>query len=451
MTQIRRNIESVLHSWMTSENRKPLLLRGARQIGKTWLMRSFGRANFEHVAEFNFDHVPELASVFEKSKDVERILKELSLYTKAPVVAGKTLIIFDEIQECEAALNSLKYFCEDAPEYHVIAAGSLLGMAVRAKRMKVPVGKVQVLRMYPISFSEYLQTADASTWNYVRDHLRSVEPLPEIVLSRLQLEYKRYMVCGGMPEAAAAMLQCDSQQKIDDVLQSILDLYEMDFAKYATPVQTTRISSLWKSLPSQLAKQNKKFVYNVVKQGARARDYEDALIWLEESGLVYRVYDVSKPAMPLSAYKDLSAFKLYACDGGLLRQLAKLPAEIVMDGNSNYLEFRGAMAENMVLLSCLHQFDDVPYYWTSGNTAEIDFVVQHKTDIVPVEVKSEQGVHSRSLSVYREKFTPSVSIRFSMRNLQSDGSLVNCPLPLADWIWTLLEQQGGETTSQILP
>lgn len=311
------------------------------------------------------------------SKEPARIIKELSLYSEVPLVAGKTLLIFDEIQECEEALNSLKYFCEDAPEWHIIAAGSLLGVAVKRRRMTVPVGKVQIMRMYPITFKEYLRASDKQTFDFV-EQIERPEKLPLIILDKLKSEYRRYMVSGGMPEAAVCMIENQGMQAVDDVLQGILDLYELDFAKYAEPREIPRIHAIWHSLPSQLAKESRKFIYKVVKKGARSRDYEDALLWLEDAGMIYRVNSVSKPGMPLSAYEEPDIFKVYASDCGLLRRLAGLPGSIVVDPTANYTEFKGAMAENAVLQSLLPSCGFKPYYWSSEGKAEIEFLLQHE-------------------------------------------------------------------------
>ena len=435
--KIRRDIIDRLRRWKNSENRKPILLKGARQTGKTWIMQEFGKECFEYVAEFNFDKVEELASVFEKTKDVSRILKELTLYTEAPIEPGKTLLIFDEIQMCEGALNSLKYFCEDAPQYHIIAAGSLLGVAIRQKKMAVPVGKVQILRMFPIAFKEFLGASDERLCQYI-DGLDSLEALPEIILSRLELEYKRYLICGGMPEAVTALLSNKGMQAVEDTLQNILDLYTLDFSKYASPIDIPRINSLWSSLPSQLAKENRKFLYRIVRTGARAREYEDALLWLEEAGLIYRVFNVAKPGLPLSAYQELSVFKAYACDCGLLRRLAKLSPEVILSGNSGYTEFKGALTENAILQSLVPQSDVMPYYWSSENRAEVDFILQFPTYVVPVEVKSDTRISGKSLSVYANKFAPPCRIRFSMNNLKENDGLLSCPVPLADWIYKIV-------------
>ncbi len=431
--KVRREIIEKLKRWKDSENRKPLLLKGARQTGKSWIMEEFGRTCFEYVAIFNFDKVEELASVFSATKDINRILKDLALYTEVPLVPGKTLLVFDEIQMCEGALNSLKYFCEDAPQYHVIAAGSLLGVAVRKKNMAVPVGKVHTLRMYPITFREFLREADPHTFHYVASMSTPV-PLPEIILNKLILEYRRYQVCGGMPEAVVALLNNEGMQAVEDILQSILDMYTLDFSKYATSTEIPRIKALWDSLPSQLAKENRKFLYRIVREGARAREYEDALLWLEEAGLIYRIFNVSKPGMPLSAYRDLSAFKIYACDCGLLRRLARLSPEVVLSGNVGYTEFKGALTENSVLQALIPHHDDIPYYWSSDNRAEVDFLVQRSLDVVPVEVKADTRISGKSLSVYTDKYAPNLRIRFSMNNLKLNDGLLSCPTPLADWL-----------------
>lgn len=370
--RIERDIISTFKQWKDDPQRKPILLKGARQIGKTWVMETFGKENFDYCVKFDFDRQPELKSVFQLTKSPERLLKELTPYSEVPIVAGKTLIIFDEVQECEEALNSLKYFCEDAPQYHIIAAGSLLGVAVKRRRMTVPVGKVKVVRMFPLTFKEFLHASDPSTYDYVCN-IDSISHLPEIILNKLRSEYRRYQVSGGMPEAVVALLSNKGTSAVEETLQDILDLYEMDFSKYAEPREIPRIHAIWHSLPTQLSKENRKFIYKVIKSGARSKDYEDALMWLEDAGMIYRVYNISKPGMPLAAYEETDAFKVYACDCGLLRRLAHLPATIVTDPIANYTEFKGAMAENAVLQSLLPLTDNqTPCYWTSDGKAEVD-------------------------------------------------------------------------------
>lgn len=431
--KIQRQIISRFKDWKDSVKRKPILLKGARQIGKTWAMEQFGAECFEHTAKFDFDRQPELRQAFTVSKEPARIIKELTLYSDVPLIEGKTLLIFDEIQECEEALNSLKYFCEDAPGWHIVAAGSLLGVAVKKRKMTVPVGKVDIIRMYPISFKEYLQASDPATYRYV-EGIETPQHLPEVVLNKLKTEYRRYMVCGGMPEAVVAMLESQGLQAIDSILQNILDLYELDFAKYAEPREIPRIHAIWHSLPSQLSKENRKFIYRVVKTGARSKDYEDALLWLEDAGMIYRINSVSKPGMPLAAYEEPEAFKVYACDCGLLRRLARMPGTIVTDAAANYTEFKGAMAENAILLSLLSVCrGELPYYWSSEGKAELEFVVQHGEEIIPIEVKAENCVSGRSIVVYNEKYHPLNRIRYSFLNLQQNCGLLSCPAPLAEW------------------
>lgn len=432
--EIKRSIIEELKAWKDAPKRKPLLLQGARQIGKTWVMETFGRECFEYYVKFDFDRQPELISLFQTTKSPDRLLKELSLYCESPILPGKTLIIFDEIQECEEALNSLKYFCEDAPEYHVIAAGSLLGVAVRKRRMTVPVGKIRVLRMFPISFREFLFVSDPSTYAYV-DSLTEMVHLPEIVLNKLKAEYRRYQVCGGMPEAAVAMLEGQGMAEIEMILQNILDLYELDFAKYAEPREIPRIRSVWHSLPAQLSKENRKFIYRVIKTGARSKDYEDALLWLVDAGMIHIVYNISKPSIPISAYEERDVFKVYACDCGLLRRLAKLPATVVLTPTANYTEFKGAMAENAALQALMPQLDDqMPYYWSSQGRAEVEFVIQRGERIIPIEVKADENIHGRSIVVYNEKYAPQLRIRYSLLNLQFNAGLLSAPSPLIGWL-----------------
>ncbi len=437
--RIERDIISALKQWKDAPGRKPILLKGARQIGKTWAMETFGKESFEYLAKFDFDRQPELKSVFQITKSPERLVKELSLYCEQPIIAGKTLIVFDEIQECEEALNSLKYFCEEAPQYHVIAAGSLLGVAVKKRRMTVPVGKVKVMRMYPVTYKEFLRASDPKTYDHI-EALDGIYHLPEIILNKLRSEYRRYMVSGGMPEAVVALLDNKGIAEVESTLQDILDLYELDFAKYAEPREIPRIHSIWHSLPAQLSKENRKFIYKVIKNGARSKDYEDALMWLEDAGMIYRVYNISKPGLPLSAYQETDAFKVYACDCGLLRRLARLPASVITDSIANYTEFKGAIAENVALQSILPLMDSqMPCYWSSAATAEVEFVLQWKEQVIPVEVKAEQNISGNSLSVYNNKYNPRLRLRFSMLNLQYNAGLLSCPAPLVGWIDKLIE------------
>ncbi len=434
--RIERDIMKDLLRWKQRPDHKPLIIRGARQIGKTWVMRRFGEKYFDHVAYFNFDSSEELCREFENTKDPKRLIDILRLYTDCPIEPGRTLMIFDEIQQSNKALNSLKYFCEEAPDYHILAAGSLLGVSL-SKGDSFPVGKVDFLRMYPVTFKEFLNADDPQMYEYV-ESLSEIAPLPEIVMNRLAESYRRYQTCGGMPAAVVAMLGKRGIKEIEEIQTSILTAYALDFAKHAPGKDIPRVSAIWNSIPSQLAKENRKFVYKLVKDGARGREYEDALLWLEHAGMIYRVFCSSKPHLPLSAYDDLSAFKVYLCDCGLLRRMAQLPAEMLWTENPLYVEFKGAMAENMVLQSLVPQFEVMPRYWTSEATAEVDFLLQNETSIIPVEVKSGTRLGGKSLALYINRFGVSTALRFSMNNLKRDGAILNIPLPLADWTARLL-------------
>lgn len=432
--KIERDIINLFKAWKEAPDRKPILLKGARQIGKTWAMESFGKECFKYCVKFDFDRQPELKSLFEITKDPKRLIKELTLYCEQPIIAGETLVIFDEIQECEEAFNSLKYFCDEAPQYHIIAAGSLLGVAVKKRRMTVPVGKVRIINMFPVTFKEFLRASDVRTYEYINS-LDEIRHLPEIIMNKLRTEYRRYQVSGGMPEAIVSLLEDKGVGEVESTLQGILDLYELDFAKYAEPREIPRIHTVWHSLPAQLSKENRKFVWKVIKTGARSKDYEDALLWLEDAGMIHRIFSASKPGMPLSAYEETDAFKVYACDCGLLRRLAHLPATVVTDPIANYTEFKGAMAENAVLQSIMPLLDDQkPYYWTSSGTAEVEFVIQWDDEIIPVEVKAENNISGNSLAVYTKKYSPRYRMRFSMLNFQYNGGMLSSPAPLVGWM-----------------
>jgi hypothetical protein len=293
-------------------------------------METFGKEYFKYCVKFDFDRHPELKSVFQVSKDPQRLIKELTLYCDQPIIAGETLMIFDEIQECEEALNSLKYFREEAPQYHIIAAGSLLGVAVKKRKMTVPVGNVKIIDMFPVTFREFLRASDVRTYEYV-DSLDEIRHLPEIIMNKLRTEYRRYQVSGGMPEAIVALLEDKGIGEVESALQDILDLYELDFAKYAEPREIPRIHAIWHSLPAQLSKENRKFIYKVIKTGARSKDYEDALMWLEDAGMIYRIFSISKPGMPLSAYEACSAVWL-TC----LQPLSQTPSPTIRSSREQW-------------------------------------------------------------------------------------------------------------------
>ncbi len=426
-----RDIISKLLLWKDSKARKPLIIQGARQIGKTWVMKEFGHKHYRHTAYFNFDASNELIAEFEKTKEPSRLIKILQAYTPEPIVPDETLIIFDEIQQCNRALNSLKYFCEDAPQYHVMAAGSLLGVSLNHGD-SFPVGKVDFVKMYPLSFREFLQ-ADNPMICRALDECDDFTQLPATIINQCRESYIRYSICGGLPRPAVDMLEQAGLETVEKDQRDILTAYALDFAKHAPGVEIPRITNVWNSIPSQLARENRKFVYKLVKPGARAREYEDALLWLQQAGLIYKVLCCSKPGIPLSAYDDLSAFKIYLFDTALLRVLAQIPAEIFTNPNPMFAEFKGAMAENAVLQSLIMQFDVMPRYWVSSGTAEVDFLVQSSLDIVPVEVKSGTNTSGRSLSVYIGKYEPSRAIVYSDTPTVRIDKIIHIPIFLADW------------------
>ena len=429
--KIERNILQQLEAWKLRKHRKPLVLQGARQIGKTWAMQTFGERYFEHVAYFSFERNDELFQLFESTKDPKRLLGQLATHTSAAIEPQTTLIIFDEIQECNKALNSLKYFCEETPEYAIVAAGSLLGVSM-TKGDSFPVGKVDFLPMYPLTFKEFLAADAPELYNYA-EKMTGLEEIPLIIFNQLTESFRRYQVTGGMPEAAADFLDNKGMERVEDVLQNILNAYALDFSKHAESKDIPKITEVWKSIPSQLSRENRKFLYKLVKPGARAREYEDALLWLQHAGLLHRIFANTKPALPISAYDDLSAFKIYLSDIGLLRKLAKLPPEIILNNSPLYIEFKGAMTENYVLQSLVTQFEVTPRYWTSEGKAEVDFILQNGLEIIPIEVKSANSIAGKSLHIYNEKYAPKLRIRYSFNNLKKDGNLLNIPVFLADW------------------
>ena len=426
----KRNLSDNLLSWKNSPERKPLLLMGMRQVGKTLLLKEFGKSAFANTAYFNFEEQEGLKQFFMNTKDVKRIIDNLALLHGSAITPADTLIIFDEIQECNQALNTLKYFCENAPEYTVACAGSLLGITL-GREVSFPVGKVEFMDLHPLSFTEFLDGTDAALARYLRQ-IEIPEPIPDIFYDRLLEKFTSYFISGGMPEPAKTLVTGKNIDAVQKKLQDILNAYSLDFSKHAPSKDIAKIGYVWNSISAQLAKENKKFLYQVVKPGVRAREYEDALLWLIQSGLALRINRCTKPNLPLTAYDDLSAFKLYLPDVGLLRSHAKLDPILFGNGNQLFTEFKGALAENYVLQSLLPQFNVLPRYWTSEGKAEVDFLLQYQNQIIPVEVKAGDNIRGKSLAVYHQKYQPTVRIRFSLRNLSFDGGLLNIPLFLAD-------------------
>ncbi len=405
------------------------MLLGARQVGKTWLLEEFGKSFPDGFVKINFEKQPEYHQFFKSTKDVKRIIQNISIAAGRPITKD-TLIIFDEIQECGEALNSLKYFCEDAPEYCVASAGSLLGLMLSKG---FPVGKVDFLHLGPMSFEEFLcANGDANLVQYMRS-IDAVENVPDIFAGPLTEKLKMYFVVGGMPEAVKVWTEEGDIGEVDRIQSEILEAYEYDFAKYADKTDVPKIRLIWRSLPSQLARENKKFLYSAVKTGARAREYENALNWLVNANTVSKISRISKPGIPLSAYEDLDAFKIFMVDVGLLRKHSSLPASAFTEENRLFEEFKGALSENYVLESLKNIRGAGIYYW-SETPYEVDFVIQLQDEIIPVEVKAGKNIKAASIKNYANEYSSrtKLCVRLSMRNLSYDGNILNVPLYLAD-------------------
>ena len=431
MIGLKRFILEELIKWKESKYRKPLILKGARQIGKTYILQQFGKENYEGVAYFNFDHDEDLYNLFNNTKDPKRILEQLSFIYGKAIIPGKTLIIFDEIQECPNALNSLKYFQEEANEYHIVCAGSLLG--IRLSHTSFPVGKVEFLNMYPMTFSEFLIADNCNNLVEYMKSIRSVENIPDIFFNQLEEKLKAYFIIGGMPEVVKLWVNEKNIELVNNVQEDILKAYESDFSKHTNNSEANKISLIWNNIPSQLAKENKKFLYQTIKEGARAREYETALNWLNDANLIYKIYNVTKPDFPLKAYNDLSSFKIYISDVGLLRRMANLDSRIVVEGDKLFEEFKGAFTENYVLNMLTTTLDNVPNYYTFDRH-EIDFIIQYKNEIIPIEVKSNRTTNNISLTRYNEKNSNKIAIRFSMNNLAKNDKVLNIPLFLIEYM-----------------
>lgn len=427
----QRSILSNLKDWKSNKNRKPLLLHGARQTGKTWILKEFGKVCFDDMAYFSLDKEDGVSEIFQTTKDPKRIIQQLSFLHGREIVAGTSLLILDEIQECPDALKSLKYFCEEMPEIAVACAGSLLGVYLNHANQSFPVGKVDHIYMYPLTFSEFLQQKDLAMYNYYIQ-VEDTEPLPQIFFDKLYESYIAFCVCGGMPEAAGNMIGKTDIKGAENILGNILQDYSHDFVKHTTPALANKIDYVWQSLPSQLARENRKFLYQLVRPGARAREYEDAITWLEHAGLVYRVNACKRPALPIKAYDDLSAFKVYCADIGVLRILSEMPSSVFLSPTPGFKEFKGAFAENYVLQSLKALYGGSFRYWASGNKAEVEFLLVHDNIIIPVEVKADRNITGKSLIEYGKAFSPKLRIRYSLRNLKLDGNLLNIPIFMTD-------------------
>ena len=425
-TEMNREATSELIKWKHSGNRKPLLIRGARQVGKTWLMKAFGSAEYTQYAYVNFESSPHLKNIFTDDFDIKRILTALQIETGINIDPKNTLIILDEIQEAVGALTSLKYFHENTPQYHVISAGSLLGVALNRPN-SFPVGKVEFLDLHPLSFTEFL---DALGEKPLLDLLKSDDwqLIKNFRLKYIQL-LKQYYYVGGMPEAVSSFIKRNDFNEVRNIQKGILASYEQDFSKHAPNEIVPRIRMLWNSIPAQLAKENKKFIYGAIKPGARSKDYELAMSWLIDCGLIHKIMRASKPAIPLKAYEDLSAFKLFMVDIGLLGAMAEIDVKTLLDGNKLFEEFKGALTEQFVLQQLVTRKELTTYYWSAENsTAELDFLVQFAGSIIPIEVKAEENLRAKSLKTFCQKYKPSFAIRASMSDFRKEDWLTNLPL-----------------------
>lgn len=426
---MQRKALAQLLDWKKSPRRKPLILKGARQVGKTWLMKEFGRLNYEKAFYFSFEREEELFHIFEKNKDPLRIIDQLGTIYNDKIEPEKHLIIFDEIQECPKALNSLKYFNEEANEFHIIAAGSLLGTLL-AESMSYPVGKVNLLDIYPMDFEEFLEAVEPSLLKYIEQ--TSPDEIIEIQHTKLIEHYHNYLIIGGMPECVSCWVNEKNSGIVAEIQKELINLYENDFAKHNKKVNAARILLVFRSLVSQLSKENEKFIYGCVKQGARAREFEESIEWLVSSGIVLRVYDVIKPEHPLKAFEDFSSFKLFFFDVGLLKYAAGVSnKDIILDTG---FQFKGALTENYVLQQLIPQFDVKPHYYSPSQNYEIDFLLQNESDIIPVECKAGKNTVSASFKRYRNEQNPNFSIRFSELPYKKQEDIINVPLYLAGQI-----------------
>ena len=418
-------IEKLL-KWKQSKRSKPLIIEGARQVGKTWLIKEFGRQAYADTVYINFDSNSRMAELFASDLDTERLIMGLELYVGHKIDPEQSLLIFDEVQEVPRALASLKYFYENAPQYHIVCAGSLLGIALH-QGTSFPVGKVDFLKLYPLSFKEFLMATDKARFADLLDQqdFSMITSFKQTYIDAL----KHYYFVGGMPEAVQSFAEDKDFNEVREIQKRILTAYEQDFSKHAPNEIVPRLRMLWNSIPSQLAKENKKFIYGLIREGARAKDYEMAMMWLSDCGLVYKVSRVNAAGIPLRAYEDLKAFKLFVVDVGLLGCMTGLRQRVLLDGNDLFSEFKGALTEQYVCQQ-LKTIEDlgIYYYTNDRGSCEVDFVVDTGEQIIPVEVKAEVNLRAKSLKTYREKFSPEIAVRTSMADYKKEEGLVNLPL-----------------------
>ena len=423
---MKRKAIEALTSWKNDDERKPMVLKGARQVGKTWLMKEFGKSYYDNYVYFNFDEEDELKSIFESNKNPQRIVELLSLVAGEKILPETTLIIFDEIQECPSALNALKYFKEKANEYHVIAAGSLLGTLL-AQPKSYPVGMVNLLDIHPLTFDEFLDATDEALYSYYQSITKG-QTIEEIFHNRLMDAYSNYLIIGGMPECVASWVKHKDPARIAQIQNELVQIYENDFSKHNGKVNSGKILQVFRSIVTQLAKPNEKFMYGAVREGGRARDFEEAIEWLVSAGMLNRVYNLSKLEHPLAAFCKMDQFKLFVFDTGLLKYMAGIDNSAILL-KSDY-QFKGPLTENYVLQQLIGQFDVAPHYY-SDRSGEIDFVLQNGTEVIPVEAKGGEDKSAPSFKKYVNEHLPKHAVRFSKRGYRKDGYITNIPLYLA--------------------
>lgn len=433
---MKRLLMHKLKLWKRQSDRKPLLLMGARQVGKTTLLQNFGKQEYQSVVNINFDDHPEHKRLFEPNLDPKRIIKDINLALNVKITPANTLLIFDEVQECPNALNSLKYFNEDANEYHVCGAGSLLGVKL-AHTKGFPVGKVHFQTLYPLNFVEFLTTLEQTQLAEYLAQLPLKDNIAEPIHEKILQYVKYYLFVGGMPEAVEKYKKTEDFAAVREIHRDIILAYNLDFTKHAPGPLILKITECFHSITSQLAKENKKFIYSIIRQGARARNYEEAIQWLVEAGLIYKIYNINTPKLPLTAYENRNIFKVYSVDVGLLNTMANLPANILLKKNDLFQEFSGSLTENFVTQELAQQYACL-HYWTSGGKAEIDFVLQHDDTIFPLEVKSGYTGQKKSLLIYRDKYNPKWFLRTSPQNLKKQDGFINLPLYLINQLSRLL-------------
>lgn len=435
---MRRFALEKLKKWKDSESRKPLIIRGARQVGKTWLMKEFGRECFKNVAYVNFDSNVRMKGVFEGQIDIERIILAIEIETGVTIERENTLLIFDEIQEVPRALSSLKYFYENAPEYAIVAAGSLLGVAMH-KKTSFPVGKVDFMDLYPLNFQEFLCALGEERYVDILQGKDTdmVNTFKDKYIDRL----REYYYVGGMPEVVQTYVDTRNFKKVRELQKNLINYYQQDFSKHAKMNLVTRLNLVWNSIPMQLAKENKKYIYGQVREGARAKDFELAIQWLLDCGLIHKVQRINKPSLPLKAYMDLNAFKVFLLDIGLLIAMTDLDVKVILEGNKIFTEFKGALTEQYVLQQLISENGVMPYYYSATNSqGEIDFVVQGKTSVIPIEVKAEENLRAKSLKAFCDKYNPKFAVRTSMSDYRKQDWMTNIPLYNIDRIRDYLEQ-----------